>query len=97
MRGQGERLDGLVGAPSDGVHPKKRTMGASERDEFLRAAYWTLVGSAPGDLGDELRISVGHPRIEERQASGLEGILRRFLDDHELSPTGVFLVKGLGG
>jgi len=47
--------------------------------------------------GEQLRISIGHPRIEERQASGLEGILRRFLDDHELSPTGVFLVKGLGG
>jgi hypothetical protein len=44
-----------------------------------------------------VEISVGHPRIEERQASGFEGILRRFLDDHELSPTGVFLVKRLGG
>ncbi len=72
-------------------------MEASERDEFLRAAYWTLVGGALGGLGDELRISVGHPRIEERRMSDLEGILRRFLDDHELSPTGVVLVKGLGG
>ena len=47
--------------------------------------------------GGQLRISVGHPRIEERRMSDLEGILRRFLDDHAISPTGVVLVKGLGG
>ncbi len=47
--------------------------------------------------GEQLRITVGHPRIEERRMSDLEGILRRFLDDHEISPTGVVLVKGLGG
>ncbi len=69
----------------------------SERDEFLRAAQWTLVGGALRGLGDKSRMTIGHPRIEERRMSGLEGILRRFLDDHEVSPTGVVLVKGLGG
>ncbi len=44
-----------------------------------------------------MRITVGHRRIEERHASDLEGILRRFLDDHEISPTGVVLEKRLGG
>ncbi len=29
--------------------------------------------------------------------AGLEGILRRFLEDREISPTGVVLVKRLGG
>ena len=47
--------------------------------------------------GEELRITIGHPRIEERRMSDLEGILRRFLDAHELSPTGAVLVKRLGG
>ena len=47
--------------------------------------------------GEELRIAVGHPRIEARRMSDLEGILRQFLDDHEISPTRVVLVKRLGG
>jgi hypothetical protein len=44
-----------------------------------------------------LRITVGHPRSEERRVPDLEGILRRFLDGHEISLTGVVLVKSLGG
>ena len=47
--------------------------------------------------GEQLRITVGHPRIEERRMSDLESILRRFLDDHEISPTGVVLEKRFGG
>ncbi len=47
--------------------------------------------------GENLRITVVHPRIEERRVSDLESILRRFLDDHEISPTGVVLEKRLGG
>jgi hypothetical protein len=47
--------------------------------------------------GEELRITVGHPRVEARRMSDLEGILRQFLDDHEISSTRVVLVKGLGG
>ena len=48
-------------------------------------------------LGEQLRISVGHPRIEERRMSSLEGFLRRLLDDHEVTLTGVVLVKDPGG
>lgn len=47
--------------------------------------------------GDELRISIGHPRIEARRMSDLDGILRQFLDAHELSPTAAVLVKRIGG
>src|SRR3954466_11281352 len=43
MRGQGKRLDDLAALEADGVHPKKRTLGASERDEWLRAAWRVLV------------------------------------------------------
>ena len=35
----GERVDPLQDAQEDGLWPKKRTLGASERDEFLRAAF----------------------------------------------------------
>ena len=38
--------------------------------------------------GEELRITVGHPRLAERRVSDLEGILRQFLAGHEISPTG---------
>jgi transposase len=46
MQDQGERLDGFATLEADGVHPKKRTLGASERDEFLRAAWRVLVAEA---------------------------------------------------
>jgi hypothetical protein len=47
MRAQGERLDRLQALEADGVHPKKRTLGASERElEFLRAAWRVLVAEA---------------------------------------------------
>jgi transposase len=46
MRGPGERVDGLAAVEADGVYPKKRALGASERDEFLRAAWRTLVAEA---------------------------------------------------
>jgi len=48
VRGQGKRVDDLATLEADGVHSKKRTMGASERDEFLRAAWRTLVAGEAG-------------------------------------------------
>ena len=36
--GGGQQVDGLSAAPSNGVDPK-RALGASERDEWLRAAW----------------------------------------------------------
>ena len=40
-------------------------------------------------------ISVAHPEIEERRMRDLEGVLRRFLDDYEITPTLATLVKRL--
>src|SRR5215211_6112529 len=42
-RGKGERLDSLAGAQAPGMEPKKRSVGATERDEFLRAPWRALV------------------------------------------------------
>jgi hypothetical protein len=39
----GERLHGLADAQAAWVEPKKRRVGATERDEFLRAAWRFLV------------------------------------------------------
>jgi len=52
MRAQGKRLDDLAAVEADGVHPKKRTLGASERElEFLRAAWRVLVAQTLLDAG----------------------------------------------
>src|SRR5688572_1291939 len=39
----GERVDPLASLKTEGLQPKRRSMGASERDEFLRAAWRVLV------------------------------------------------------
>ena len=39
------------------------------------------------------RITITHPRLEERRMAGLSDILKRFLDDHDLSLTRTVLVK----
>src|SRR3954469_17419803 len=44
MWGQGKRLDDLTAVEADGIYPKKRTLGASERElEWLRVAWRVLV------------------------------------------------------
>jgi hypothetical protein len=42
-----------------------------------------------------ISISVAHPEIKERRMRDLEGVLRRFLDDCEITPTRATLVKRL--
>ena len=43
--GFGERLHALMGAQAPGMDPKKRSVGASERDEFLRAPWRVMVAA----------------------------------------------------
>ena len=42
---------------------------------------------------ETFRITITHPRLEERRMTDLSGILGRFLDDYEISPTRTVLVK----
>jgi hypothetical protein len=42
------------------------------------------------------RIGITHPEIKERRMSDLSGILERFLDGYEITPTRAVLVKRLG-
>jgi hypothetical protein len=41
------------------------------------------------------RISIKHPEVEERRMRDLEGVLQKFLDGHEITPTRAVLVKRL--
>ena len=43
-----------------------------------------------------MRITIGHPELPRRRMADLDGIMRRFLDAHELSATQAVLVKHLG-
>src|SRR3712207_6056686 len=45
---EGERVDRESDAQADGMEQKKRSMGASERDEFLRAAWRVMVAGEAG-------------------------------------------------
>jgi hypothetical protein len=42
-RGGGQRLYGFQGPKTHGMDSKKRSVGASERDGFLRAAWRVMV------------------------------------------------------
>ena len=41
------------------------------------------------------RISIKHPEIDKRRMRDLEGVLQKFLDGHEITPTRAVLVKRL--
>ncbi len=63
-------------------------------DIFLSAKSGVLeIESGRTDGAFEVRIS--HPELRERRMSGLAGILERFLDDYEITPTRAVLVKRL--
>jgi hypothetical protein len=42
-----------------------------------------------------VRISIKHPEIKERRMRDLEGVLERFLDAYEITPSSVMLEKQL--
>jgi hypothetical protein len=63
-------------------------------DVFLSVeAGFLEIESARADDAFEVRIS--HPRLEKRRMSDLAGILERFLDAYEITPTRAVLVKRL--
>jgi hypothetical protein len=41
------------------------------------------------------RVSIEHPKTEQRRLKNLERVLERFLDDYEITPTRAMLVKRL--
>ena len=63
-------------------------------DIFLSAEGGVLEIES-GRKGDAFEVRVTHPELKVRRMSDLAGILERFLDDYEISPTRAVLVKRL--
>jgi hypothetical protein len=64
-------------------------------DVFLSAGEGVLEIES-GRKEDAFEVRISHPELGERRMSDLAGILERFLDDYELTPTSAVLVKRLG-
>lgn len=61
-----------------------------------------LLSIGEGDLTIEathsdgvFRVEISHPEIQHRRMSGLEDVLEKYLDGHELSPARAVLIKRL--
>jgi len=65
-------------------------------DIFLSAGEGVLEIESGRKDGAAFEVRISHPELGERRMSGLAGILERFLDDYELTPTRAVLVKRLG-
>lgn len=68
---------------------------AALTDVFLSGEGGTLEMESEHD-GERVEIRLKHPELRERRVKDLAGILERFLDGHELTPTRTVLVKRLG-
>ncbi|MEW6636111.1 MAG: hypothetical protein AB1425_04765 [Actinomycetota bacterium] len=61
-------------------------------DIFLSCEGGTIEIESGREEG-RLRISISHPPLKERRMSGLEEVLERFLDGHELTGSRAVLLK----
>jgi hypothetical protein len=61
-------------------------------DVLLSAPEGVLAIEA-ASTDEAFQVSIEHPRLEERRMTDLSGILERFLDGHEVTPTRAVLVK----
>ena len=46
-------------------------------------------------MGDDFEVRITHPELKSRRMSDLAGILERFLDGYEITPTRAVLLKRL--
>jgi hypothetical protein len=63
--------------------------------DILLSADGGLLEIESGRAADAFEVRISHPRLEERRMSDLAGILDRFLDGYEITPTRAVLVKRL--
>jgi hypothetical protein len=61
--------------------------------DILLSADVGVLEIESGRTEDAFEVRITHPELEDRRMSGLTGILERFLDEYEISPTRVVLVK----
>ena len=63
--------------------------------DILLSAEGGLLEIESGRTKDAFEVRIDHPKLEERRMSDLAGILERFLDGYEITPTRAVLVKRL--
>jgi hypothetical protein len=63
-------------------------------DIFLSAEAGVLEIES-GRTDDDFEVRIAHPELKQRRMSDLVGILERFLDGYEITPTRAVLVKRL--
>jgi hypothetical protein len=63
--------------------------------DILLSADVGVLEIESGRTEDAFEVRITHPELGDRRMSGLTGILERFLDEYEISPTRVVLVKRL--
>ena len=63
--------------------------------DILLSANGGVLEIESGRTVDAFEVRITHPELEDRRMSDLAGILERFLDDYEITPTSAVLVKRL--
>jgi hypothetical protein len=63
--------------------------------DILLSAEDGVLEIESGRADDAFEVRITHPELEDRRMSDLAGILERFLDAHEITPTRAVLVKRL--
>ena len=63
--------------------------------DILLSAEGGVLEIESGRTGSTFEVRITHPELEDRRMSDLSGILERFLDGYEITPTRAVLVKRL--
>ncbi len=63
--------------------------------DILLSARGGLLSIESGPAEKAFVVRIAHPELEERRMSDLAGILERFLDGYEITPTRAVLIKRL--
>ena len=63
--------------------------------DILLSTRGGLLEIESGRTKDAFEVRIAHPKLDERRMSDLSGILERFLDGYEITPTRAVLVKRL--
>ncbi len=63
--------------------------------DILLSAEGGLLEIESGRTQDAFEVRIAHPKLGERRMSDLAGILERFVDGYEITPTRAVLIKRL--
>jgi hypothetical protein len=63
--------------------------------DVLLSTHEGVLEIEAGRTDDAFEVRITHPELEERRMSDLPGILERFLDEYEITPSRAVFVKRL--